>query len=74
MNFDPQHIFESKRVHRQNLAALPVAEKLRMLDAMRERELAIRARGILVDANSSVVREDPSPFRKNQMTDREGES
>ena len=30
---------------RQKLAALPIAEKLRMLDAMREREVAIRPRG-----------------------------
>jgi len=36
-------ILESKRVLRRKLASLPVAEKLRMLDAMRERETAIRA-------------------------------
>ena len=37
-----QKIVESKRELRRELASLPVAEKLRMLDAMREREVAIR--------------------------------
>jgi hypothetical protein len=36
-----QKILESKRALRRELAARPVAEKLRMLEAMRERELAI---------------------------------
>lgn len=35
-------ILESKRKLRRELASRPVAEKLRMLDLMRERELAIR--------------------------------
>ena len=43
MSFDLQKILESKRALRRNLAARPVAEKLRMLNALRERELAIRA-------------------------------
>ncbi len=37
-----QKILESKRALRRELATRPIAEKLRMLDAMRERELAIR--------------------------------
>jgi len=37
-----QKILESKRALRRELASRPVAEKLRMLDAMREREIAIR--------------------------------
>lgn len=36
-----QKILESKRALRRELAARPVAEKLQMLEAMRERELAI---------------------------------
>lgn len=36
-------IVESKRAVRRKLAALPVAEKLRLLDALRERTLAIAA-------------------------------
>jgi hypothetical protein len=35
-------VLEGKRKLRRDLAARPVAEKLRMLDAMREREEAIR--------------------------------
>ncbi len=52
MTFDLQKILESKRAMRRNLAARPVAEKLRMLDALRERALAIRihARPATADA------------------------
>ena len=61
MSFDLQKILESKRAQRRDLAARPVAEKLRLLDALRERELAIRGRGI--HSSSSTVREDPAPYR-----------
>jgi hypothetical protein len=37
-------ILESKRALRRELASLPIAEKLRMLDTMRERETMIRFR------------------------------
>ena len=37
MNFDRQRAAESKRAHRRELAALPAAEKLRKLDALRTR-------------------------------------
>ncbi len=60
MSFDLQKIIESKRARRRNLAARPIAEKLRMLDALRERELAIRGRA--VHSDSSAVREDPAPY------------
>jgi hypothetical protein len=63
MNFDLPAILESKRTHRQQLAARPIAEKLRMLDALRERELAIRGRAISSD--SAAV-----PFRKNVISHR----
>jgi hypothetical protein len=43
MSFDLERILASKRALRRNLAARPIAEKLRMLDALRERALAIRA-------------------------------
>jgi hypothetical protein len=46
MSFDIQKIDASKRALRRDLAARPVAEKLRILDALRERELAIRGRAI----------------------------
>ena len=38
-----ERIASSKQTFRKGLSALPIAEKLRLLDAMRERELAIRA-------------------------------
>lgn len=59
MTFDLVRIFESKRGHRRALAALPIAEKLAMLDALRERQLAIR--GPHVPTESSILREEPSP-------------
>lgn len=43
MNFDLQKVLESKRAHRRELAALPIIEKLRKLDALRERNMTIRA-------------------------------
>lgn len=61
MSFDLQKIIESKRTLRRSLAARPVAEKLRMLDALRERELAIRGR--VVHSDSSALREYPVPYR-----------
>jgi hypothetical protein len=36
MTFDLQDILKSKRALRRELAALPLAEKLRMLDALRD--------------------------------------
>ena len=42
MTFDLQRILENKRAYRQSLTAKPIAEKLRMLDALRERALILR--------------------------------
>ena len=61
MSFDLQKILESKRALRRDLAARPLAEKLRMLDALRARELAIRGRTI--HSASGVVREESAPYR-----------
>jgi hypothetical protein len=60
MTFDLQEIIESKRALRRKLAALPVADKLRMLDALRERELAIRGR--LVHSDPSGLREELTAY------------
>jgi hypothetical protein len=43
MTIDLTKILESKRTLRRELAAKSVAEKLRMLDAMRAHESAIRS-------------------------------
>ena len=61
MSFDLKKMFESKRAHRQHLAARPIGEKLRMLDALRERELAIRGRD--PHAETAILREAPAPYR-----------
>ena len=61
MSFDLQKILAGKRALRRDLAARPIGEKLRMLDALRERELAIRGRADPADAG--VLREEPAPCR-----------
>lgn len=60
MSFDLARILQSKREFRRRLAARPIAEKLAMLDALRERELAIRP----VQSTSDVgaLREEPPPY------------
>lgn len=57
MSFDFSKIVQSKREFRQRLAARPIAEKLAMLDALRERTLAIRP--AQTGSQTDVVREDP---------------
>lgn len=56
MTLSLQAILESKRALRRELAERPVAEKLRMLEAMRERALIIRenAPGLPAFANPTV--------------------
>lgn len=56
-----QRIFESKAAHRRKLADLPIGEKLTLLDAMRERAISIR--NATPASGSSVLREDPVPYR-----------
>lgn len=65
VTFDLQKIIEDKRALRRNLAALPIAEKLRMLDALRERELAIRGRAGH-PASAAALREKPTPYRTDK--------
>ena len=44
MSFDLKEIIESKRLLRCSLIQQPIAEKLRLLDALHERELVIKNR------------------------------
>jgi len=62
MNFDLTKILNSKRKFCSELAARPIVEKLAMLDALRERELAIRQSGRHA-TGSSALREEPEPYR-----------
>jgi len=62
MSFDIQRILESKRALRQRLAARPVVEKLRLLDAMRERALAIRNASPATPTESTLIHEEPASY------------
>ncbi len=59
MSLDLRKILESKRALRSELASRPIAEKLRMLDAMRGRELAIRGRTLRSESDSKIQVEEP---------------
>jgi hypothetical protein len=61
MTFDVDKILQSKRVFRQRLAARPIEEKLAMLDALRERALALRSSGLA--AGAGTLHEEPPPYR-----------
>jgi hypothetical protein len=65
MKHDLARIGENKRAFRKRLAARPVAEKLRMLDALRERTLAIRHASNSEPGQKAVVQETP-PLPDNQ--------
>jgi hypothetical protein len=62
MTFDLTRILESKREFRRQLAARPIAEKLALLDALREREVAIR-QSSQPAKESSDLHEEPAPYR-----------
>ena len=61
MTFDFERMLESKSALRRKLAKRPVAEKLAMLDELRDRAITLRkAAGSL---RSPVVRETPAPYK-----------
>ena len=59
MSFDLEKIIASKRAQRRGFATRPIAEKLRMLDALRERALTLRP----TPASTDALRETPAPYR-----------
>jgi hypothetical protein len=61
MSFDLEKILESKRALRRDLATLPIADKLRMLDALRERALTLRP--MRAPSAVDVLRETHAPHR-----------
>jgi hypothetical protein len=61
MTFDLAKILESKREFRRQLAARPIEEKLALLDALRERSLAIHS--ARRKPGASALLEDPPPYR-----------
>jgi hypothetical protein len=65
MSFDLQAMLKGKRALRRELAARPLAEKLRLLDALRERALAIRPAKPAPGADG--LREAPPPYGKSDQ-------
>ena len=51
MTFDLQQIIESKRAWRRALAQRPIAEKLAMLEAMRDRTCTLRGAALRSQVN-----------------------
>ena len=58
MSFDLEKILATKRALRRELAARTIAEKLRLLDALRERTLMLRPTA----ASTDVLRDTPAPY------------
>jgi hypothetical protein len=56
MKRDLEAVSESKRAFRKRLAQWPIAEKLRMLDALRERTLAIRRASKSSNTGRAILR------------------
>ena len=63
MTFDLHKILASKRALRRNLAARPIGEKLRLLDALREREIAIRGHSVPPPPAIGTLHETPAAYR-----------
>ncbi|PZR74986.1 MAG: hypothetical protein DLM73_06315 [Chthoniobacterales bacterium] len=60
MSFDFEKMLERKRAYRQQLADRPIGEKLRLLDALCERQRSIRSSA--THSESTVVREDTDAY------------
>ena len=69
MTFDLKRIVEAKRNYRRELAARPIAEKLAMLDALRER--AVLLRGATAGSKEPRANAVPRP-KKQSLTVRDG--
>lgn len=64
MSFDVEEMLRSKKALRQRLAALPIAEKLRLLDELRERSMAIRSAG---SDKSNVIRKEAHTYKPGEQ-------
>ena len=60
MSFDLTNVLASKNALRRELAARPIAEKLRMLDALRERAIALRGDTATPARSNRVAEESPA--------------
>ncbi len=64
MTFDLQRIIESKHRYRQRLASLPISEKLRILDAMAERDRVIGGARTTLGSRPRVILEESAVYGK----------
>lgn len=69
MTFDLSQILASKRAFRRTLATRDITEKLRMLDALRERALALSAHRS-ADPKAIGLREEAVPYRASKKHER----
>jgi hypothetical protein len=67
VTFDIDKMLESKRAMRGRLAQLPIAEKLAMLDALRDRLLTIRK--ATMGPQTSVARESRPRYGVDEHED-----
>jgi len=65
VSFDLEKILESKRAYRARLAALPIGEKLRTLDALCERQRSIR--GSASRSEATVLREESGSYKPGDV-------
>lgn len=61
MNFDFRQILEEKKKFRAELASRDILEKLRMLDAMRQRSILLRSHQS-GSSNSNLIRESSPEY------------
>lgn len=61
MSFDIERMIESKKKMRRKLASRPIAEKLEMLDLLRERAVAVRE--AVKNQHATVVHEQQANYR-----------
>ena len=68
MTFDLQQILASKRDFRRALATRTISEKLAMLDALRDRALALRAARTST-TDTATLQEDPACYQAVPTTE-----
>jgi hypothetical protein len=63
MSFDLKRVLEGKRAYRRKLRALPVVEKLRLLDELRARTVTLSQASVPPAHEPGMVKEGPTPYR-----------
>ena len=72
MNFDLHALLKSKQAVRERLAAMPISEKLQLLEVLRERSLALTAARPLTSqqGNRQTFAPDARPQRAEAIADK----